>query len=99
MRRIRLKDRAAELLLDMVVSDGLRVGERFPPERELVARLGVSRTVVREALNVLEARGLLRMEHGRGAVVRGEGSRAVRDTLGLLLRVRSRTLWELLEIR
>jgi GntR family transcriptional regulator, transcriptional repressor for pyruvate dehydrogenase complex len=97
--RTRLRDRAAEQLLDMVVSSGLRPGQRLPPERELVGRLGVSRTVVREALNLLEARGLISIEHGRGAVVSGGSTRAVRDTLGLLLRVRPKALWELLEIR
>jgi len=70
----------------MVISGGLVPGERLPPERELCSRLGVSRTVVREALNLLEARGLISIEHGR-------------DTLGLLLRVQPKTLWELLEIR
>ena len=83
----------------MVISGGLGPGERLPPERELCSRLGVSRTVVREALNLLEARGLISIEHGRGAVVSGGGPRAVRDTLRLLLRVQPKTLWEMLEIR
>lgn len=98
-RRTRLRDRAADQLLEMVVSGGLEPGERLPPERELCAHLGVSRTVVREALNLLEARGLISIEHGRGAVVSGGDPRAVRDALGLLLRVQPKTLWELLEIR
>ena len=55
--------------------------------------------MVREALNLLEARGLISIEHGRGAVVSGGSTHAVRDTLGLLLRVRPKALWELLEIR
>jgi len=98
-RRAKLRDRAAEMLLDMILSSGLSPGERLPPERELCVRLGVSRTVVREALNLLEARGLVSIEHGRGAVVSGGDVRAVRDTLGLLLRVHPNTLWELLEVR
>ncbi len=97
--RTRLRDQAADRLLDMVISRGLSPGDRLPPERELVGSLGVSRTVVREALNLLEARGLISIEHGRGAVVSGGSTRAVRDTLGLLLRVRPKSLWELLEIR
>lgn len=97
--RTRLRDRAADELRDMVLCGGLGPGERLPPERELCARLGVSRTVVREALNLLEARGLISIEHGRGAVVSGGEPRAVRDTLGLLLRVRPSKLWELLEMR
>ncbi len=83
----------------MVVSGGLEPGERLPPERELCERLGVSRTVVREALNLLEARGLISIEHGRGAVVSGGNTDAVRDALGLILRVRPKVLWELLEMR
>ena len=55
--------------------------------------------MVREALNLLEARGLISIEHGRGAVVSGGSPRAVRDTLRLLLRVQPKTLWEMLEIR
>jgi GntR family transcriptional regulator, transcriptional repressor for pyruvate dehydrogenase complex len=98
-RRTRLRDQAADQLLEMVISGGLEPGRRLPPERELCALLGVSRTVVREALNLLEARGLINIEHGRGAVVSGGSQRAVRDTLGLLLRVKPKTLWELLEIR
>src|ERR687893_2709443 len=98
-RRTRLRDRAADQLLEMVISGGLEPGERLPPERELCAHLGVSRTVVREALNLLEARGLISIEHGRGAVVSGGNPRAVRETLGLLLRVQPKTLWELLEMR
>jgi GntR family transcriptional repressor for pyruvate dehydrogenase complex len=98
-RRGRLRDRAADQLLEMVVSGGLEPGERLPPERELCERLGVSRTVVREALNLLEARGLISIEHGRGAVVSGGNTDAVRDALGVILRVRPKVLWELLEMR
>jgi GntR family transcriptional repressor for pyruvate dehydrogenase complex len=94
-----LRDRAADQILDMLISGGLNPGERLPPERELCVRLNVSRTVVREALNLLEARGLISIEHGRGAVVSGGNIGAVRDTLELLLRVRPKALWELLEIR
>ncbi len=86
-------------MLEMVISGGLEPGERLPPERELCERLDVSRTVVREALNLLEARGLISIEHGRGAVVSGGNTDAVRDTLGLILRVRPKALWELLEMR
>jgi DNA-binding FadR family transcriptional regulator len=38
----------------------------FPPEPELCRALGVSRTVLREAVKVLEAKGLIEVGHGRG---------------------------------
>src|SRR2546423_1622557 len=46
-------------------SDRLAVGEGLPPERELAARLGVSRMTLRQALAALEARGLLVRVVGR----------------------------------
>jgi GntR family transcriptional regulator, transcriptional repressor for pyruvate dehydrogenase complex len=87
------------MLLDMILSENYEAGDRLPPERVLVEQLGVSRTVVREALNLLESRGLLRIEHGRGAVVSANGAHAVHKNLGFLLRMQPSTLWELMEMR
>ncbi|MDE3229632.1 MAG: FadR family transcriptional regulator, partial [Chloroflexota bacterium] len=47
----------------------LRSGDRLPAERELAAQLGVSRTVLREALHTLAAYGLVDLQHGRGVFV------------------------------
>lgn len=96
---MKLRDQVTEKLAAMVLSDGYSEGDRLPPERKLVEDLGVSRTVVREALNLLESRGLIRIEHGRGAVIAGTGLPAVRDTLQLYLRNRPETMLELLEVR
>ena len=47
-----------------------RPGSQLPTEAELCAMLGVSRTVVREALRVLEDEGLVTRRHGIGNFVR-----------------------------
>jgi GntR family phosphonate transport system transcriptional regulator len=44
-------------------------GARLPTEAMLTARFGVNRHTVRRALEDLEARGLIRVEQGRGAFV------------------------------
>src|SRR5438445_12897363 len=85
--RIKLKDQVAERLIEVIASGRLAGGTRLPSERELVGRLGASRTVVREALNLLEARGVLQVEHGRGALVRTASSRAARGALLAFLRL------------
>ncbi|HWT10263.1 MAG TPA: phosphonate metabolism transcriptional regulator PhnF [Roseomonas sp.] len=44
-------------------------GDRLPTEAALTARFGVNRHTVRRALEDMEARGLIRVEQGRGAFV------------------------------
>ena len=52
--------------IERAISDGsLGPGDRLPPERDLAAEHGVSRMTVRQALQTLEARGLLRRTIGR----------------------------------
>ena len=52
--------------IERAIADGeLGPGDRLPPERELAAEHGVSRMTVRQALQTLESRGLLRRAIGR----------------------------------
>lgn len=64
------RTRTYELVLarieEQIVAGKLRVGDRLPPERDLVELLGVSRAAIREALRVLEAQGVLRSRVGTG---------------------------------
>ena len=61
----------AENELRQEITDGtFRLGSQLPTEAELCEMLGVSRTVVREALRVLEDAGLVTRRHGVGTFVR-----------------------------
>src|SRR2546430_4260383 len=56
----------AERLTEEISSRALSPGDLLPPERELVASFGVGRSSVREALRMLESRGLI-ASRGNGA--------------------------------
>jgi len=64
-------DSAVRYLRAMIFSGELRPGDRLPPERELGARLGISRMTLRLALKVLESSGYIvttRGSHGGSRV-------------------------------
>lgn len=56
--------------LRRAIEEGLfAAGSQLPPEKELVASLGVSRTTLREALRSLEQQGLIIRRRGLGTFV------------------------------
>lgn len=59
----------AEQLLELIRAGTLVAGSQLPPERILVEQLGVSRTVVREALSALQLSGILESHVGDGTYV------------------------------
>jgi GntR family transcriptional regulator, transcriptional repressor for pyruvate dehydrogenase complex len=59
----------AERILLLISESGLRPGDRMPTENELAARLGTSRSMVREAVKILSAIGRVRAQKGRGLYV------------------------------
>jgi DNA-binding FadR family transcriptional regulator len=68
-----LVDTVVERIREVIEQGTLRAGDRLPTEAEFSAQLGVSRTVVREAVSQLESVGLLSVQRGRGMFV-GSGS-------------------------
>ncbi len=56
-------------ILDLIGALALRPGDRLPTENELAARLGTSRTVVRDAIKILSASGRVSAQKGRGLFV------------------------------
>jgi DNA-binding FadR family transcriptional regulator len=59
----------SEQILKLIAELRLKPGDRMPTENELAARLGTSRTVVREAVKILSAIGRVRVQKGRGLYV------------------------------
>lgn len=65
----KLSDEVFERLKRLIVQGERKPGSLMPSERELMARFGVGRPAVREALQQLEAMGLVEINHGERARV------------------------------
>lgn len=96
-----LKAQVYELLLNMIVDGKYKDNDMLPPERVLCEELGVSRTVVREAVKSLETRGILTVLHGKGIKVNPSTSHDVSNAFMLFLRRQNKevSLKDLLEVR
>jgi GntR family transcriptional regulator, transcriptional repressor for pyruvate dehydrogenase complex len=94
-----LTERTQEQLEQLIVDRRLRPGDRLPPQEELSKLLDVSRTVVREAVRHLIARGLLEGRRGSGVYVRAMSSDVLREPLDLLLRSQTITRHQIMEAR
>ena len=68
-RETTLSVRATAGIEELIVGGRFKPGDRLPSERQLANQLGVSRTVVREAIRSLVARDLVEVKAGRGTVV------------------------------
>lgn len=56
--------------IELKILDGtFKHNEKLPPEEQLAAQLGVGRRAIRESLKVLEAKGLISIQSGVGAIV------------------------------
>jgi DNA-binding FadR family transcriptional regulator len=73
MRRLEPSTLSRGILTELahyVQESGLKVGDKLPPEREIGLRLGVSRPLVREALERWAALGVVEKINGRGTFLR-----------------------------
>lgn len=96
LARPRLYEQVVARLREYVAAEGLKAGDRLPPERELADRLQVSRTSVRQAIVALEVQGLIEVRHGGGNYLLRD--RLEPEPLESLL-ARKRRLPEILEAR
>jgi len=69
LRRQNLNEQIADVIQEMITTQQIRVGERLPPERELSKLLDVNRSTIREAIGLLQERGLVQMKAGSGTYV------------------------------
>ncbi len=94
-----LVDQVVENIQTLIVEGRLAAGERLPPEREFADQIGVSRTVLREAVRILSTKGLLETRHGVGTVVRPVTNDQLLAPLSLLLQTHTLSVEDLHQVR
>lgn len=84
-----------------ILTGDLVTGDRLPSERTLMAQLGTSRGTVREALRVLESRGIIATRQGdpAGPVVMSGFDRGVSSMLNSLIRAEKLSLGDVIQFR
>jgi GntR family transcriptional repressor for pyruvate dehydrogenase complex len=97
----RIFEDVVDQIQEAIISGRIKNGDRLPSERELREMLQTSRSTIREALRVLEQKGLIeiRLGTGGGAVVKSISADTITQSLALLIRTRRVSLDHLAEFR
>jgi GntR family transcriptional repressor for pyruvate dehydrogenase complex len=90
-----------EQIQEAIINGDLRPGDTLPPERDLKDTFRTSRGTLREALRVLEQKGLIEIRLGvrGGAVVKAAMADPFSESLDLLIRSQKVSLSHLAEFR
>ena len=101
LETVPLKERVVGELKRLIEDGALRPGDQLPSERDLSERLGVSRSTLREAVQLLGALGVLEVRHGHGTFVCADAGDEERltDTWRSWTQRNSARVHELLEVR
>jgi DNA-binding FadR family transcriptional regulator len=98
--RTSVTQRAVESVKAMIAAGEVGPGERLPTERDLSARLGLSRSSMREAIRALTTLGVLESRHGAGVYVTALRPADLLETFSVLAEVaQGHTLLEVLQVR
>jgi len=89
----------ADEIIEFIIASQFKPGDRLPTEQRLGEQLGVSRTVVREALKFLTATGLVGVRKGVGVYVAGNPQHATRMALQSSMMVDPDNVQALFEFR
>lgn len=97
----RLADVVTQQLKESIFQGRYELGERIPPEHELVQNFGVSRVIVREAIRNLEQSGLVEIKRGPkgGAFVLPMKHDAVSQVIRDVLRLGKAKVGDIMDVR
>ena len=90
-----------EQIQEAIFDGRLQTGQTLPAERELKTMFNISRGTLREALRVLEQKGLIEIKLGvgGGSIVKAVDTAQISESLGLLIRSQKVSLNHLARFR
>ena len=97
VRKQTLAEQVAAAVGDAILAGTWQEGDALPTEPELGEQFGVSRAVIRDAVRLLMARGLVEVRHGKGMFVTPVQNEAFGEALLLALRRLQATAWDVEE--
>ncbi len=92
-----LPSRVVEAVTASILSGERREGEALPTEPELAREFGVSRSVIRDAVRMLVAKGLVEVRRGKGTFVASSRGAAFAEAMLLALGRRGASAWDVEE--
>ena len=100
-RQTKVFQDVVEQIQGAILDGRLKTGDTLPSERQLKEMLNISRGTLREALQVLEQKGLIEIKLGvgGGSVVKDVNAEQVSESLGLLIQSQKVSLNHLAEFR
>jgi GntR family transcriptional repressor for pyruvate dehydrogenase complex len=99
IKKIRVYEQVIEQIIRSVEEGRIKPGERLPSERELAVQLSISRSVVREAMSVLNTSGVIEIRPGIGVFLLEDEVQQLVVRMNRLLNRDQIDLIALLEVR
>ena len=99
IRSYKISEEIVYQIKSLIKEGKLQPGEKLPPERTLADSLGVGRSSLREAINILETLGFVEIRMRQGIFIRSVSSPIMSDPLIQILEEDESKLYELYELR
>src|SRR6056300_564993 len=99
IKQQKLSDVITERLEALILDGSFVAGQKLPAERMLAEQFNVSRPSLREAIQNLQAKGLVERKQGGGTFVNAKLNSNMTDPLLELVATRPETQFDLLEFR
>lgn len=90
---------ALERIKELILAGRFPPGSKLPPERELSALLGISRSSVREAIRALSHMNIVEARHGQGTFVTSLSPQLLIQPLRFVMAADDEVIYELFELR